>query len=304
VLLFYWIQQPLIFSDFGVVGLFNQSVALAIVAIAQTLVVICGAIDLSIGAIISLTACFAATYMGTSGASTALTILATLVLGIVAGSLNGILVAYGKLEALIATLTTYFVYQGVALIIRPTPGGSVPAWFESALSGSLCYLPASACLLGLCVLMCWLPLMRSRLGREIEAVGNSEQNAYLSGLSPRRAKISAYAFSGLLCSVAGLFLISQTGSGDAALGQVYTLNAIACVVLGGVSLRGGKGSVFGPVLSAFLLSIIVSALLAWGISAFWQNLVQGSILVLVLVGAGLPLLRSRSWARFVRGQIS
>ena len=180
----------------------------------------------------------------------------------------------------------------------------MPTWFESALSGSLSYLPASACLLCLCVLMCWLPLMRSRLGREIEAVGNSEQNAYLSGLSPRRAKISAYAFSGLLCSVAGLFLISQTGSGDAALGQVYTLNAIASVVLGGVSLRGGKGSVFGPVLSAFLLSIIVSALLAWGISAFWQNLVQGSILILVLVGAGLPLLRSRSWARFVRGQIS
>jgi ABC-type uncharacterized transport system permease subunit len=130
--------------------------------------------------------------------------------------------------------------------------------------------------------------MRSGLGREIEAVGNNEQNAYLSGLSPKRAKIVAYSFSGLLSSAAGLFLVAQTGSGDAALGQVYTLNSIACVVLGGISLRGGKGSVFGPVLSAFLLSIIVSALLAWGISAFWQNLVQGSILVLVLVGAGLP----------------
>ena len=304
VMFFYWIQQPLILSDFGVAGLFNQSVALTIAAIAQTLVVVSGAIDLSVGSLIGLTACFAATYMGDSVVTAVGIILATLLLGAVAGSLNGVLVAHGKLEPLIATLTTSFVFQGVSLILRPTPGGSVAPWFSSALTGSFGYFPASACLLAVCLLVFWLPVMRSALGREIEAVGNNEQNAYLSGLSPKRAKIAAYSFSGLLSSAAGLFLVAQTGSGDAALGQVYTLNSIACVVLGGISLRGGKGSVFGPVLSAFLLSIIVSALLAWGISAFWQNLVQGSILVLVLIGAGLPLLRSRSWTRFVRGQMS
>jgi ribose transport system permease protein len=304
VMIFYWIQEPLILSDFGVLSLFNQSVALAIVAIAQTLVVISGAIDLSVGSTIGLTACFVSTYAGAwAGAGDVTTVMA-LLLGLLAGSLNGVLVAYGKLEALIATLTTSFIYQGVSLILRPTPGGSVPTWFASMLTGGFGYVPASCLLLCFCALAFWLPLMRSRLGREIEAVGNSEPNAYLSGLSPRRAKVAAYAFSGLLSSVAGLFLVAQTGSGDAALGQVYTLNSIACVVLGGVSLRGGKGSIVGPVISAFLLSIIVSALLAWGISTFWQNLVQGAILILVLVSAGLPLLRSRSWSRFVRGQMS
>jgi len=230
VMFFYWIQQPLILSDFGVAGLFNQSVALTIAAIAQTLVVVSGAIDLSVGSLIGLTACFAATYMGDSVVTAVGIILATLLLGAVAGSLNGVLVAHGKLEPLIATLTTSFVFQGVSLILRPTPGGSVAPWFSSALTGSFGYFPASACLLAVCLLVFWLPVMRSGLGREIEAVGNNEQNAYLSGLSPKRAKIVAYSFSGLLSSAAGLFLVAQTGSGDAALGQVYTLNSIACVV--------------------------------------------------------------------------
>jgi len=304
VLVLYWIQQPLILSDFGVTSLLNQSVALSIAAMAQTLVVISGAVDLSVGATIGLTTCFGATYMGSSPHTAVPVIVAALFLGLVSGALNGVLVSFGKLEPLIATLTTSFVYSGVSLMIRPTPGGSVPLWFSSALSGSWGYIAASGVLLMVCVLGVWIPVMRSRVGRDIEAVGNSEQNAYLSGLFPRRAKIFAYIISGFLSSVAGLFLLAQTGSGDAAIGQVYTLNSFACVVLGGVSLRGGKGTFLGPVFAAFLLSIVVSALLAWGVSAFWQNLVQGLILILVLVSAGIPVLRSRSWIRFVRGQAS
>src|SRR3984893_17502251 len=144
VMFFYWIQQPLILSDFGVGGLFNQSVALAIVAMAQTLVVVSGAIDLSVGSLIGLTACFAATYMGDSVVTSVGIIVASLLLGAMAGSLNGVLVAHGKLEPLIATLTTSFVFQGVALILRPTPGGSVAPWFSSALTGRFGYFPASA----------------------------------------------------------------------------------------------------------------------------------------------------------------
>src|SRR5260370_10104868 len=105
VMFFYWIQQPLILSDFGVAGLFNQSVALAIVAIAQTLVVVSGAIDLSVGSLIGLTACFAATYMGDSAITAVCTLLATLLLGAVAGSLNGVLVSHRKIQPLIATRT-------------------------------------------------------------------------------------------------------------------------------------------------------------------------------------------------------
>ena len=300
VLLIYWIQQPLIISDFGMVSISNQSVALAIAAMAQTLVVIAGGIDLSVGALISLSSCFAATYMSAAEGAAVPILVGTLVLGVLAGLMNGALVVYGRLEPLIVTLCTSFVLGGLALQIRPQPGGAVPSWFAAMLTGNLSFLPFSLVLLIASICFIWIPLWRSRIGRAIQAVGNNEQNAYISGLNPRKAKLFAYAVAGLLTAVAGLFITAQTTSGDPNVGEVYTLNSIAAVVLGGVSLRGGRGNVAGPILSGFLLSTIVSALMAWGISAFWQSLIQGLILILVLVGVGWQILRSESWRQLLQ----
>jgi ribose transport system permease protein len=299
VLLIYWIQQPLILSDFGLVSLCNQSVALALVAMAQTLVVIVGGIDLSVGSLISLTTCFAATYMGTSDSAALPVLVGTLLVGVMAGALNGALVVFGRLEPLIATLGTSFVFGGIALQIRPQPGGTVPSWFAAMLTGNFSFLPYSLVLLLGTVALVWIPLRKSRMGRAIQAVGNNEHSAYISGLSPKRAKLFAYATAGLLTTVAGLFITAQTTSGDPNVGDVYTLNSIAAVVLGGVSLRGGRGRIAGPILSAFLLSTIVNALLAWGISALWQSLIQGLVLLLVLAGVGLRVQRSESWREFL-----
>jgi ribose transport system permease protein len=299
VLLIYWIQQPLILSDFGLVSLCNQSVALALVAMAQTLVVMVGGIDLSVGSLISLTTCFAATYMGMSETAALPVLGGTLLVGVLAGALNGVLVVFGRLEPLIATLGTSFVFGGIALQIRPQPGGTVPSWFAAMLTGNLSFLPYSLVLLLATVALVWTPLRKSRIGRAIQAVGNNEHSAYISGLNPQRAKLFAYATAGLLTTVAGLFITAQTTSGDPNVGDVYTLNSIAAVVLGGVSLRGGRGRIAGPILSAFLLSTIVNALLAWGISALWQSLIQGLVLLLVLAGVGLRVQRSESWREFL-----
>lgn len=299
VLLIYWIQQPLILSDFGLVSLSNQSVALALAAMAQALVVIVGGIDLSVGSLISLTTCFAATYLGTSAATTLPVLSGTLLLGFLAGTLNGALVVFGRLEPLIATLGTSFVFGGIALQIRPQPGGAVPPWFAAMLTGNFSFLPYSLVLLLATVILVWIPLRKSRTGRAIQAVGNNEHSAYLSGLNPKRAKLLAYATAGLLTTIAGLFITAQTTSGDPNVGDVYTLNSIAAVVLGGVSLRGGRGRIAGPILSAFLLSTIVSALLAWGISALWQSLIQGLVLLLVLAGLGFKVQQSESWREFL-----
>ena len=298
VLLIYWIQQPLILSDFGVVSLCNQSVALALAAMAQTLVVLTGGIDLSVGSLISLTTCFAATYMGTSSEVAVPILCATLLLGVLTGALNGILVVFGRLEPLIATLGTSFVFGGIALQIRPQPGGSVPPWFATMLTGDFSFLPYSLVLLLVAVFLVWVPLRKSHIGRAIQAVGDNEHSAFISGLNPKRAKLVAYAIAGLLTAIAGLFITAQNTSGDPNVGDVYTLNSIAAVVLGGVSLRGGRGNVAGPILSGFLLSTIVSALLAWGISALWQSLIQGLVLLLVLAGIGLQIQRSESWRQF------
>jgi ribose transport system permease protein len=166
------------------------------------------------------------------------------------------------------------------------------------LTGNYSFLPFSLVLLLTTLAVVWTPLRKSRIGRAIQAVGNNEHSAYISGLNPKRAKLFAYATAGLLTTVAGLFITAQTTSGDPNVGDVYTLNSIAAVVLGGVSLRGGRGRIAGPILSAFLLSTIVSALLAWGISALWQSLIQGLVLLLVLAGVGLRVQRSESWREF------
>ena len=298
VLIIYWIQQPLILSDFGVVSLCNQSVALALAAMAQMLVVLTGGIDLSVGSLISLTTCFAATYMGTSSGVAIPVLCATLLLGVLAGITNGLLVVFGRLEPLIATLGTSFLFGGIALQIRPQPGGSVPPWFAAMLTGNFSFLPYSLVLLLVTVFLVWVPLRKSRIGRTIQAVGDNEHSSFLSGLNPKRAKLFAYAIAGLLTAIAGLFITAQTTSGDPNVGDVYTLNSIAAVVLGGVSLRGGRGNVAGPIFSGFLLSTIVSALLAWGISALWQSLIQGLVLLVVLAGIGLQIQRSESWRQF------
>ncbi len=173
VLLIYWIQQPLILSDFGIVSLCNQSVALSLAAMAQTLVVIAGGIDLSVGSLISLSTCFAATYMGTSEGAAVPVLCATLLIGVLTGALNGALVVFGQLEPLIATLGTSFVFGGIALQIRPQPGGSVPPWFATMLTGNLSFLPYSLVLLLVTVCLIWVPLRKSRIGRAIQVVGNN-----------------------------------------------------------------------------------------------------------------------------------
>jgi ribose transport system permease protein len=176
----------------------------------------------------------------------------------------------------------------------------VPDWFATGLTDSTGPVPNALIFLIAIIALVWSPLMGSRLGRSIYAVGDNEDAAYVSGLNVRRAKIAAYALSGFLASTAGLFLTAQTTSGDATIGAGYTLNSVAAVVFGGVPLMGGRGVVIGPVLAAYFLSIIVSVLFAAGISPFYQSVVQGGLLILVLAFGSYRALRSHDWLQVIR----
>ena len=288
--------QPAILSAFGIASLANASVALALAAIGQTVVLMTGALDLSIGSEISLVNCFAATFMGDGTTHIVLVVIASLLIGVAAGALNGLVVAYGRVAPLIATFCTSFIYAGLSLTLRPQPGGSIPDSFANLLTGSWGLLPFSLLLLLLAVLVIWLPVFRSRLGRFIVAYGDNPESAFASGIPVRRVGMAAYMLAGLFAAIAGLFLAAETTSGDPSIGNVYTLNSLAAAVLGGVALTGGRGTVIGPILGAILLSIILNVLSVVGISAFWQDFIEGGILVLVLGLAGIRLLRAQSWA--------
>ncbi|MGH7056447.1 MAG: ABC transporter permease [Acetobacteraceae bacterium] len=296
----YAAREPLILSPFGLASLANVSVALALAAIGQTMVLLTAGLDLSIGAEITLINCFAATTMGTSTLGIAATVIAALLIGLATGALNGFVVAYGRIEPLIATFCSSFVFAGAALIILPRPGGSIPGGFATALTGNWGPLPFSIVLLAAAVLFIWVPVFGSRLGRSITAIGDSPESARVSGLPVRRVTMASYMLAGLFAAIAALFLGAETTSGDPGIGGVYTLNSLAAAVLGGVSLMGGRGTVIGPILGSFVLAIILNALGAFNVSAFWQDFIEGLILMLVLGLGGLRILKARNWLTLLR----
>jgi len=275
----------------------NKGVLLAIVAMAQTLVVLTSGIDLSVGMVMVLANCLASSIVVGSPVQAALGVLAVLVVGLVCGAINGFIVIYGRLQPIVTTIATGAIFYGVALGLRPVPGGDVETTLADALTGQLPGgIPASlVVLLGL-VLVVWLPFRRSVTGRAAYAVGSSEVAAYMSGVPIRRAKFVAYMLSGLLAALAGLFLtfITYTGEASAANGNTYTLYSIAAVVLGGVSLFGGSGSAGGAIFGAFMFRTIGDLLFVFNVEPLWQPLFQGIVLSAAVCLGAVRLLHVRN----------
>ena len=275
----------------------NKGVLLAFVAMAQTLVVITAGIDLSVGMIFLLTNCLASWLVVGTPTQTALGIVAVLAVGLLCGAINGAIVIYGRLQPIVATIATGAVYYGIGLLLRPFPGGSVNEDLADALTGRVfSVVPASLVVLLAIVLVIWVPFSRSVLGRAAYAAGSSETAAYMSGVPIRRGKFAAYTLAGLLASIGGLFLTFFTYTGEAAYasGNSYTLFSIAAVVLGGVSLFGGKGSAIGAIFGALAFRTIGDLLFVFDFDPLWQPLFQGVILLVAVSLGAFALFRVRN----------
>jgi ribose transport system permease protein len=275
----------------------NKGVLLAIVAMAQTLVVLTSGIDLSAGMVMVLANCLASTIAVGSPLTTALGAAAVLLVGCACGAVNALIVILGRLQPIVATIATGSVYYGVALALRPVPGGDVNGSLASALTGQLFgVVPSSLMLLAFLVVVVWLPFRGSMIGRAVYAVGSSEVAAYMSGVPIQRAKFVAYILSGLLASIAGLFLtlITYSGEASAANGNTYTLYSIAAVVLGGVSLFGGSGSAVGAIFGALMFRTIGDLLFVFNVEPLWQPLFQGIVLAAAVCLGAIRLLRIRN----------
>jgi ribose transport system permease protein len=264
---------------------------------AQTLVVLTSGIDLSVGMVMVLANCLASSIVVGSPLTTTLGVLGVLLVGCLCGAINGLIVIFGRLQPIVTTIATGAVYYGAALALRPVPGGDVTTALADALTGQLPGgIPSSlVVLLGLVVVV-WLPFRRSVTGRAAYAVGSSEVAAYMSGVPIRRAKFVAYTLSGLLASMAGLFVtfITYTGEASAANGNTYTLYSIAAVVLGGVSLFGGSGSAIGAIFGALMFRTIGDLLFVFNVEPLWQPLFQGIVLSAAVGLGAFRLLRIRN----------
>ncbi len=274
----------------------NKGALLALVAMAQTIPVLTGGLDLSVGMIFVLSNCLAATIVNGSFLMTALGVIGVLLVGIICGTINGLIVVYGRLQPIIVTLATGAVYFGFALALRPEPGGSVNFEFADIMTRSFFKVPSSVILMLAVVFLIWIPYRRSVLGRGAYAIGSSEQAAYMSGVPIARAKVLAYVLAGLLSSIAGLLLtaITYSGAAKAALGADYTLNSIGAVVIGGTSLFGGSGSAIGSIFGAFVMRTVGDLLIVFDINPVLQPLFVGIVLLIAVSLGSLRLLRIKN----------
>ncbi|MBB3465018.1 ABC transporter permease [Rhizobium sp. BK377] len=275
----------------------NKATLLAFVAMAQCFVVITAGIDLSVGMILILCNCLASWLVVGTPLQTGLGVIAVLLTGLACGLLNGLVIIFGRLQPIVTTIATSAVFYGLALLLRPTPGGSVNEDLADAFTSTFGVIPASLVVLALVILVIWVPFSRSVFGRTAYAVGSAENAAYMSAMPVKRAKLAAYALAGLLSAIGGLYLtfFSYTGEAAFASGNAYTLYSIAAVVLGGVSLAGGKGSAIGAIFGALAFRTIGDLLFVFDFDPLWQPLFQGVVLMLaVSIGCiGLSRVRNR-----------
>ena len=272
----------------------NKGVLLAFVAMAQTIPVLTAGLDLSVGSVFVMTNCLASTLIAGTPLQVALGVAIVLASGLLCGALNGLVVVFGRLQPIIATLATGAMYSGVALWLRPAPGGDVNEDFADFMTGSLRdVVPFSIVVLAAAVVLIWIPYRRSVLGRAAYAVGSSEQAAYMSGVPVARAKFLAYVLAGLFAAIAGLLLTCLTYSGEAnaLLGGSYTLSSIAAVVVGGTSLYGGSGGAIGTIFGAFVLRTIGDLLFVFDIDPLSQPLFLGVVLLISVSLGSFRLLK-------------
>jgi ribose transport system permease protein len=278
------------FDSFDAQSIAMAAFPLACAAAAQAVVVISGGIDLSIGSVMAIANVLAASTMRDASFARAL-LLATaiLVAGASIGAVNGLLVTVSRVPDVIVTLTTGFIWGGVALLILEKPGGGAPPEFLNLGTGTFIteWLSNSLILLVIALSAVWIPVRRSKTGLRIYATGSDQIAAFRSGVNVKLARLLAYVVGGLFSAIGGVGLTMTTGIGSPRAGVLYTLSGLAAVVIGGVSLTGGRGGIMGPVIAAFVLTLIPADLIFLNIDPNFGQVIQGTLIVLVVMAAGL-----------------
>lgn len=287
--------QPNFFRPAVLSGNLQTYFPLMLLAAGQAIVIIGGGIDLSIGAIVSLTCVVIVHTMGNNAGPLQQmeAIGLGLLCGAVAGAFNGICISYLRFQPIVTTFATSFVFSGLALWVMPSPGGNVPGNLTDAYQGDFLGVPLVLWFAILIVLI-WVALRATRYGPYLYAVGGQPMSAYVSGVPVTQIRFSTYVLAGLMAALSGLALALTTGTGDPLIGQPMTLDSIVAVVIGGTLLSGGQGGIAGPLLGVIILGLIRSIISFANVPTWWQTLVNGTIVILALAGPGLiALIRRR-----------
>ncbi len=300
IVIVFSLLSPNYFSVSNFLTMANHVAIYGLLSIGMLLVILNGGIDLSVGSALALAGVIAGALMqGVTLAALGVVlyppvwavVVLTCTLGAFVGLVNGVLIAYFKVPAFVATLGTLYVARGVALLMtngltynnlggRPELGNTGFDWLGfNRLAG----VPIGVIVLAVVAVVCHLLLTRTAFGRWLYASGGNERAAELSGVPVKRVKIIVYVLSGVCAAIAGLVLSSQLTSAGPTAGTTYELTAIAAVVIGGAALTGGRGTVGGTMLGAFVIGFLSDGLVIVGVSAYWQTVFTGAVIVLAVL---------------------
>ena len=301
VLLFWYATLIPRFGQFQVVSISKNSLPLAYLAIGQAIIVIAGGIDLSVGALLLLGNVVAARFMEDQALGTVFAIGFVLIVGIaILNGLVGYIISVSGVPDIVVTLATSYIWSGVALWILPSPGGGTAPevrWlFTGSPSGIGGTFVTPILMMLIPAVLVYLFSQRTRLGLAMYAIGSDSTAARLAGLDTRRTKMAAYAIGGAMAALAGLATVAITGTGDPrfSVGANATLNSVAAVVLGGIALTGGVGSVLGVVAAAIILIMLNPILTAMGINPNNAQVIQGVLIAgVMMVGGVATMMRER-----------
>ena len=276
----------------------NMRVFLPIIllSVGQAIVILGGGIDISVGGIVSIVNTVLATRVGLDGSPEKMWqfVLVSLFAGLLAGALNGFFIAYLRLQPIITTYATSFLYAGFALYILPNPGGGIPANIAALYRDTTPLgLPLAFYIIAI-ILLIWLYVSSTRFGKYLFAVGGKAEAAYETAVPVPLVQFSIYVISGFMAALSGIAITMLSGSGNADIGSSMTLNSITAVVIGGNAMSGGVGGVAGPVMGAITLNVIQNIISFAHIDTWWETLVKATIIVVALAAPGaINLIRRR-----------
>ncbi len=271
-------------------SLLRQSSINGLIAFGMTLVILTGGIDLSVGSTLALTTIVTAKLI-VMGISSPIAILIGLTLGIILGCINGLMITKGRLQPFIATLITLTTYSGVGFILsngkpisRLMSGSNFSKAFLSGIGrGSFLGIPLPIIILVLAFGIIYFLLHNTVFGRKVYSVGSNSRAAALAGVNITKTKMTVYACSGFFAALSGMILLSRLGSAQPTLGAGYELDAIAAVAVGGTSLSGGRGKIFGTLIGVLIIAVLNNGLNIINVSSYYQDVIKGLVILIAVL---------------------
>lgn len=279
------VLNPSFMEPNNILNLLRQTSINALIAFGMTFIILTGGIDLSVGSILALSSALMAGMM-VSGLDPILAILVGVLLGTLMGVINGILVSKGKMAPFIVTLATMTIFRGLTLVYtdgKPITGIGDSELFQMLGRGYFLGLPVPAVVMIIAFFILWFLLHKTSFGRKTYAIGGNEKASRISGIKVDRVKVAIYGLAGTMAAIAGAILTSRLNSAQPTAGQSYEMDAIAAVVLGGTSLSGGKGILFGTLVGVLIIGTLNNGMNLLGVSSFYQQVVKGAVILVAVL---------------------